>query len=413
MDRAEIERINARVTRGGWRRRAHVPMYLALAVLTGPAGDIVHGRTASALLAVTGLLAFLAVFAAIIEVTSRPGLSGPHRPATPRVQRWLWLLLAALVALEITTALGFGRSVLMQMIFVVVATVFVVPGRWGIPAIGAATALMIGTLLVIDGPANPSAIASWALSVSMSGSMALLMRRRGLLIHQLRDAQGEIARLAAADAVVEERLRFARDLHDLLGHSLSVIVLKAELSRRLLDHGSPDRALAEVTDLEQIARRALEEVREAVTGYRARSLADELDRARTALEAAGVAVHSTVTAAALPPDIDDLLAWIVRESATNIVRHSRARRAAIELTAGDDAIRLVIHNDGVAAERTASDEPAGSGLVGLRERVAEAGGRLTAVAQADGFRVTAIVPLGAAPALAGSTAEPAAAEAAP
>ncbi len=136
----------------------------------------------------------------------------------------------------------------------------------------------------------------------MAGYIALLLRRRGLLIAELRSSRDEVARLAAADAVADERLRFARDLHDLLGHSLSVIVLKAELARRLLDHEQVrSQARDEVDDVEQIARRALEEVREAVTGYRARSLPAEIERTRVALEAAGVEVHVEVDARLAAP----------------------------------------------------------------------------------------------------------------
>jgi two-component system, NarL family, sensor histidine kinase DesK len=229
----------------------------------------------------------------------------------------------------------------------------------------------------------------------MTGFAALLMRRRGLLLQELRAAHAEVARLAAADAVLEERLRFARDLHDLLGHSLSVIALKAELARQLLDHDA-ERAQAEVGELEHIARRALDEVREAVSGYRARTLDGELDRAQGVLEAAGIEVRTSVVVAGLPPAIDDLLARVVREAVANIVRHSQAQRAEISLSAAGGVIHLEVSNDGAApgAGDPAAGEPGGGGLSGMRERVVAAGGRLTAATRDGGvFRITAVVPL--------------------
>src|SRR5262249_21184906 len=140
----------------------------------------------------------------------------------------------------------------------------------------------------------------------------------------------------------------------------------------------------------------------AVTGYRARTVDGELARARGVLEAAGVTVTTTGAVSGLPRDVDDLLAWVVREATTNIVRHSRARRAGFALTERDGSVRLEVDNDGVASGPADADpgEPVGgSGLVGLRERVAAAGGQLTAASLDDGFRVIAAVPVGA-PALA-------------
>jgi two-component system sensor histidine kinase DesK len=228
------------------------------------------------------------------------------------------------------------------------------------------------------------------------GYVALLLRRRAQLIRELREAQGEVARLAAADAVAEERLRFARDLHDLLGHSLSVIVLKTELAGRLFDSGAGPQARAEVGDAEEIARRSLAEVREAVSGYRRQSLGTEFEQARAALEAAGVQVSVVKMVSGLPADIDDLLGWVVREAATNVVRHSNARHAEIDLTMVDRAVRLEVADDGVGipeADAAASD---GSGLLGLRERVADMGGSFEAGGRSGGgFALRVTVPLGA------------------
>ena len=205
------------------------------------------------------------------------------------------------------------------------------------------------------------------------------------MVEELRSSRDEVARLAAADAVADERLRFARDLHDLLGHSLSVIVLKAELARRLLElEGAPAQARDEVADVEDIARRALEEVREAVTGYRARSLPSELDRARVALEAAGVEALVKTDAVSLPPDIETLLAQVVREATTNVVRHSRARHVVFELSRSAGEVRLEVSDDGIGVPPGAAVDGEGTGLRGLAERIAQAGGSLAAGPRADG-----------------------------
>lgn len=385
-------------------RHGRFIVYVFLAALAGPIGDIAGGRTPT-WLALPALAGFVASFVLFVELAHHPGAATPRAPVSPRRQRVLRAVFAAMVALAIATSLRFGDRWLVTFIFVVVTSVFTAPARWAPAAILAIAATCMAVALVPDSSVSALAGAgSWALSITMCGFLALLMRRRGALIEELRAAQGEVARLAAADAVIEERLRFARDLHDLLGHSLSVIALKAELARRLLDDGGGRaRAQAEVGDLEQIARRALDEVREAVSGYRARSLDGELEHAVAALEAAGVAVTTRNARPALPRDVDDLLAWVVREATTNILRHSQARRAEIALSAGDGVARLEMCNDGViwgGGPASSGDATGGgSGLIGLRERVAAAGGQLTATSDAGRwFRVVAVVPLGEAPA---------------
>jgi two-component system sensor histidine kinase DesK len=381
---------------GRWQR-GHVMVYGSLVALIGPVRDVVGGRTRSTWLAAAALAAFIACFALIAELGRPPGSPGPRLPVSPLRARLIGPLLASLVALAIAATLGFGRDWLVLFVFVAASAAFTVPIRWATAAIVAAAGVAVGTLLAVDGrAASASASVAWALSISMTGCAALLVRRRGPLIHELRAAHGEVARLAAADAVLEERLRFARDLHDLLGHSLSVIALKAELARELLDHDA-ERAQTEVAELEHVARRALDEVREAVSGYRARTLDGELDRAQGALEAAGVEVRTSVVVAGLPPAIDDLLARVVREAVTHIVRHSQAQRAEISLTAAGGVVHLEVSNDGAAAgagDPAPDGEPDGGGLPDMRERVAAAGGRLTMVAHDGGvFRITAVVPL--------------------
>ena len=189
-------------------------------------------------------------------------------------------------------------------------------------------------------------------------------------LRELYTAREELAR----QAVTEERLRMARDLHDLLGHTLSLITLKSELAGRLLEK-DPRAASQEVHEVERVARQALREVREAVAGYRQRTLHGELDGARQILEAAGVVCTVEEEAQSLPPGIDAILAWVVREGVTNAIRHSRAQHCLIRITSTGEYIRAEVINDGYLREESSKGQM-GSGLSGLAERVAGQGGRI-------------------------------------
>jgi len=201
---------------------------------------------------------------------------------------------------------------------------------------------------------------------------------------QLSRAREQIARLA----VSEERLRFARDLHDLLGHSLSVIALKSELAGRLIKQ-APGLAEHEVGDIENVARQALREVREAVAGYRQPTLAAEIAGAREAMTVAGIELQVEDDHDRLPPAVEALLAWTVREAATNVLRHSGAHHLGIRIETRDDHAIAEIVDDGRGGAATP-----GSGLMGLRERVEELGGSLSAAPLPyEGFRIRVDVPL--------------------
>jgi two-component system sensor histidine kinase DesK len=207
---------------------------------------------------------------------------------------------------------------------------------------------------------------------------------------QLSLAREQIARLA----VGEERLRFARDLHDLLGHSLSVIALKSELAGRLIKR-TPGLAEHEVEDIEKVARDALREVREAVAGYRQPTLKAELAGAREAMTAAGIECRIDEQHEGLPPAVEAVLAWTVREGATNVMRHSQARRCSIRIVQKDGTATVDVVDDG----RGGTPQP-GSGLRGLEERVRERGGSLSAEPLPhEGFRLRVSLPLTSAPAL--------------
>lgn len=213
----------------------------------------------------------------------------------------------------------------------------------------------------------------------------------------LRLARREIARLA----VSEERLRIARDLHDLLGHTLSLIALKSELAGQLIPE-NPARAQREVQDIETAARTALQEVREAVAGYRQTSLADELENAHQLLAAAGIQCRVHNDAGTVPPAVEALLTWVVREGVTNVIRHSRATTCVISLTREPEHVCLGVVDDGHGghtATDTATDTAGrmgrmGNGLPGIRERVAALGGTCAAgPAGARGFQLTVRLPL--------------------
>jgi two-component system, NarL family, sensor histidine kinase DesK len=219
------------------------------------------------------------------------------------------------------------------------------------------------------------------------GLWATAFVRQVAAVAELRSAREELARLA----VSEERLRFARDLHDLLGHSLSLIALKSELAGRLLP-AAPEKAATEVHDIESVARQALREVREAVAGYRQPTLVEELAGAGEMLEAAGISCRIENEASVLPNAVDAVLAWAVREGATNVIRHSRARHCRILVAREDEEIYAEITDDGEGSQR-GNKWASGNGLSGLAERVATFAGRVEADSPPDGgFRLLVSLP---------------------
>jgi signal transduction histidine kinase len=215
------------------------------------------------------------------------------------------------------------------------------------------------------------------------GTLAANVDRMGDQLAVLYEQQG----MRAAD---EERLRLARDLHDLLGNSLSLITIKSQLARRLLPPGDASLVANEIADIERVARESLQDVRHAVDGYRQPSLSSALAGARAALAAAGIDSTIDVTAESLPTAVDATLAWAVREGVTNVIRHSKAAACSIRLTRESREASLEITDNGAQAGSTAP----GNGLRGLQERAAARGGHADAGPLPDGgFRVTVSVPL--------------------
>ncbi len=200
----------------------------------------------------------------------------------------------------------------------------------------------------------------------------------------LRLSQDEVRRLAAT----AERERIGRDLHDLLGHTLSLITLKLELSRKLLDR-DPGAARQEIVEAEKVARHALAEVRSAVTGIRSADLAAELASARLLLESSGIALDYEPTPS-LPAETERTLALVLREAATNIARHSQASIARVAFDAGGGRLRMRVSDDGRGCSRGE-----GNGLAGMRERVRQLGGRLVLASTRSGTSLEIEVPLAA------------------
>jgi two-component system, NarL family, sensor histidine kinase DesK len=242
-----------------------------------------------------------------------------------------------------------------------------------------ASILLLAPLLELAVPSWPNSLnidlGIATASAAVFGVASVIRRNRALA-----EAHEELKTMA----VEQERARFARDLHDLLGHSLTVITVKSELAGRLLDR-DPQRAAAEVADIERLAREALADVRSTVAGYRGVTLAAEISSARAALDAAGMAAELPGAVDDVPGDRRELFGWVLREGVTNVLRHSDAHRVRVSLSART----VEIVDDGSMAASGVE----GNGLSGLRERLSQVGGRLDAgPADGGGFRLYAELP---------------------
>ena len=322
-------------------------------------------------------LAGLAVFVMVYVVAwSGDSWRDPRLP---------WLLSAAF-AIAVGLIARFGGNFTGLLIFVAALSARLSSFRVAIAAAAIDTAACVAANLAVHaGAANTVAIAGIC---GMTGMVSLVMRRLSATRGDLHAAREEIARLAAVD----ERLRIARDMHDLLGHSLAVIALKAELAERLLATDQ-ERAAREVAEVRDVARRSLAEIRAAVAGYRRPRLAEELARARQGLAAAGIACDYGPPPEGMPGAVEAVLAWVIREGATNALKHSGARYCAIAFTGQAGQLGVVVEDDG----RGPAGGGAGSGLAGLTERVRAAGGDLRiGPSRLGGFRLEAWVAAGAA-----------------
>lgn len=348
-----------------------------MAYMTAPVSDLLNGghRPLATALGCLGLVAFLTVYCVLLF----------RHVGRPPDYRKVVGALVTMAALAVVLALTLGESWLVLFVYVSVACGAVLPlraARLTIPLV-TVVLLLVGMTArdarhLLPALVIPALLGGFA----MSGVRQLVRTTRAL-----REARATVAQLAAN----EERLRLARDLHDLLGHSLSLITLKSELAGRLLPD-RPEEAGRQVSDIERVSRQALVDVREAVGGFRRPTLAAEVAGARTALAAAGIAADLGRAADGhpdLPPDEEGALAWALREAITNVVRHSGALRCAVTLAEAGDELCLTVSDDGRGPEG-----PPGNGLAGLSERLELTDGRLeTGSGERGGFALRAYVPL--------------------
>lgn len=306
----------------------------------------------------------------------------------PPLRTWLWLIGAAasFVVLYVCAHRGPARLRKYCALAILVLGLVYVPfnhGACGIFVFLAATltevsesstvviSLLISECLIIIAECLILHLSSWTWSVG--GGIAVIVGMNNLRRKQqqrgdakLRMAHDEIERLAKT----AERERIARDMHDVLGHSLSLIVLKSELAGHLIAK-QPAKAALEVAEIEATARQALAEVRRTITGYRAESFISELAKAARMLEAAGVRVQRPEQTPVLTPRQEATLSMVLREAVTNIVRHAHASECSIQVSSETSLTHMVIADNGRGGIQVE-----GNGLRGMRERLQELGGRL-------------------------------------
>ncbi len=228
-------------------------------------------------------------------------------------------------------------------------------------------------------------------STLLTGLVVYALSRLSELVREVHETRDELARMA----VTKERLRFARDLHDLLGYSLSSITLKSELIHRLIPT-HPGRAMDEIADVLTISRQSLADVRRVASGFRDMSLRQEIASAQSVLSAADVVVRARLSLGSLSKQVDTVLASVLREAVTNLLRHSRAQRCDIEGVQEDGLIRLSVANDGVDPAYRDPSPYSGSGLGNLEMRLRAVGGKLRSGRGKDGmYRLVAEAPVNA------------------
>ncbi len=352
--------------------------YQVVVLATGGQGKVDHVEAL-----VMGLLAFAALYAWYwVRVRDKDNLLATA------------VTVGGLLAIELTLVFaylgdaGTVQGLTYNLIYVVVAAAMGLRWKAGVVACTLLAALALGLNLVATRGDFGAAFGVTTL-VFLIGLGMVAVRQMVTTITELARAREEVARLA----VGEERLRFARDLHDLLGHSLSVIVLKSEVARGLLER-DPKQAAAAVDDIERVARGALRDVRSAVAGYRETNLAVELAGAREILESAGISVRWEETVGELSPQTESVLAWALREGATNVLRHSQAREWMIKLERQNGSAVLEMLDDGRGEVISDGGAELGNGLRGLSERVAAIGGVMQAQRlDGRGFRLAVRLPV--------------------
>ncbi|WP_328298724.1 histidine kinase [Streptomyces sp. NBC_00435] len=282
-----------------------------------------------------------------------------------------------------------GRAWLGMPGFLAASTLLLLPAALAWPLFAAE---IVATDVIVSGFGVSTAdIAYTTVATILTSLVVYGLSRLSELVKEVDDSRAELARLAIA----QERLRFARDLHDLLGYSLSAITLKCELAYRLVPR-QPDRAQEELTEILRTARQALADVRTVARGYRDMSLAVEASTAESMLSMLGVRTSVLLNCGELPTAADTVLATVLREGLTNMLRHSKAENVEITGDRLGAVVRLSITNDGVGriGRIPATDATGSSGISNLTARVEEHGGRLSAEIREDGwFALTAEIML--------------------
>lgn len=298
-----------------------------------------------------------------------------------------YLAIVGQAALVYLPLLEFGQAWVALPGFLAGSVLLVLPARLAWPAY----LLVIASLGAIQASFTHSFIdvAYTTVSGVVTSLVVYGLTRLASLVTMLHEAQNELAQMAVA----QERLRFARDLHDLLGYSLSAITLKSELTHRLvLRH--PERAQEELSEVLDISRRALADVRAVASGYRELSFATESESARSVLVAADIDVQMELEYDELPTRVRTVLATVLREGVTNVLRHSKAEHCEIIVRQTADTVTIDIINDGVPQIPIERSARGGSGIPNLSVRLAAVGGTLTAGVDPDGrYRLHADAPV--------------------
>ncbi len=311
--------------------------------------------------------------------------------------------LAVLAALAVAISLAYGKDWTSIFIYVSAAAGFVIwDRRRALLTVAACSVAYVVLALIVH--MNPDDMWAELLPVALIGFAMIGFKMQIVLVYQLRQARNAVAKLA----VSEERLRLARDMHDLTGQSLSLITLKSELAAKRLSRlpASPEveAVASELSDIGRVSRQTLKDIREAVSGYRRPTLAVEIITARTSLEAAGIELDDDpalmTRSGTFDPEAEAALAWCLREAATNVIRHSGAQHCRIRLVERGQELSLQISDDGLGVPEsgTSTDQPAagGNGLHNMSERLSAVDGRFSAgPAGRDGHgsKLVATVPL--------------------
>lgn len=339
-----------------WARHGWLLAAVWLVFLGFPAVSVIQ-RTSDQPALRVALLSLFVVFGIVYVLAFLMGQKALYCGWTRTAYLQVFGGAAVLVVIMALESLLIGVETLGMSAFLAALAAFSFPDRWSVAGVAAAT-IGSGVLLAF----SAMLVDLWPLLL-----LPLLIGCFGLLIRTLTRSDERRQVLQRTLAVAAERDRVARDVHDVLGHSLTVISLKADLAERLIDI-DPVRAKGEVTDIQRLTRQSLAEIRATVAGLRMARLSDERDSAAAALRDAGIEAQLPEDGDVVDPGLRITFAWALREAVTNVIRHSGAKH--VDVLWGPTWLEVVDDGHGVRGRRE------GSGLTGLRERVRQSGGRI-------------------------------------